>query len=101
MKNLKKLSLALIASASLLTMSCSNKDDGDDLDDENCYEYLQELAVDLSNKAQVFSQNPTTANCMAVKNAGILLSEEAVDCGFQEFVTIAAQYKDLDCSVFN
>lgn len=103
MKKLKNLSLALamVMASSFLMTSCESDEDGDDVGGDDCYEYLQELALDLSNKAQVFSQNPTTANCQAVKNAGILLSEEAIDCGFEEFETLAQQYKDLDCSGFD
>jgi len=100
MKKLKKLSLALamVILSSLLMTACSSKDDGEDLEGDDCNEYLQGLAVDLSDKAQVFVENSTQANCQAVKNAGILLSEEAIECGYEEFETLANQYKDLDCS---
>lgn len=88
--------MAMVMSASLLMTSCSKDDDGEDVDD--CLTSLQALAQDLNAKGQVYVQNPTNANCLAVKNAGILLSQEAIDCGYEQFVTLAAQYKDLDCT---
>ena len=96
--NKSKLMLAVFFGSALLFSGCSGDDAGDPA--ENCLEVLQELALDLSNKGQAFSANPTQANCQAVKNAGLALSAKAIDCEYEEFETIAQQYASLDCSAF-
>ncbi|NBC58984.1 MAG: hypothetical protein GVY05_11965 [Bacteroidetes bacterium] len=103
---LKVMPVILIMTLIGVTLSCSNDDGGDVIDDTSgCEELLTGLNQELADAATTFSQNPTEENCNAYKNVALNFLDELEACAvaagqFDAVQEAAQEVSELDCTQF-
>ena len=86
---------AMIACEEEEPTSINNSDD--------CYDELVALAEILNEKSNIFSNNPTSSTCSAMRTAALNLIQAAQDCDEYGYMyeDAAQAWLDVDCSAFD
>ena len=70
---------------------------------DDCYDELVALAEILNEKSSIFSNNPTSSTCSAMRTAALNLIQAAQECDEYGYMyeDAAQAWLDVDCSAFD
>lgn len=74
-----------------------------DTNSDDCYDELVALAETLNEKSNIFSNNPTSSTCSAMRTAALNLIQAAQECDEYGYMyeDAAQAWLDVDCSAFD
>ncbi|WP_192822242.1 hypothetical protein [Rufibacter sp. LB8] len=75
-------------------------DDEDEEEELDCSVELQEAADIMQRRSTTFNQNPTAANCNALKQSALDVIEKARKCNDANWEQAAQAWRNVDCSAF-
>jgi len=105
MKTLKRLFMVVtLVIATGAMISCEEEEPASlDTTGDDCYDELVTLAEILNEKSNIFSNNPTSSTCSAMRTAALNLINAAQQCDEYGYMyeDAAQAWLDVDCSAFD
>lgn len=84
-------------------IACEEEEPASINNSDDCYDELVALAEILNEKSNIFSNNPTSSTCSAMRTAALNLIQAAQDCDEYGYMyeDAAQAWLDVDCSAFD